>query len=105
MDPLLILAIVLMSAIMTYSGVSVFVVVFTVYPFAANLFQEANIPKRLIPGTIALGAFSFTMERDSLRYLFYFQFPLIKPYVKFSLIRLSDVLLSMPLRYLISQLH
>lgn len=57
-----ILAIVLMGAILTYSGVSLFVVVFAVYPFAAQLFREANIPKRLIPGTIALGAFTFTMD-------------------------------------------
>ncbi|MFY4773628.1 GntP family permease [Metabacillus sp. RGM 3146] len=57
-----ILAIVLMGAILTYSGVSLFVVVFAVYPFAKNMFQEANIPKRLIPGTIALGAFTFTMD-------------------------------------------
>jgi H+/gluconate symporter-like permease len=57
-----ILAIVLMCAILTYSGVSLFVVAFAVYPFAAHLFREANIPKRLIPGTIALGALSFTMD-------------------------------------------
>lgn len=57
-----ILAIVLMGAVLTYSGVSLFVVVFAVYPFAKNMFQEANIPKRLIPGTIALGAFTFTMD-------------------------------------------
>ncbi|MBM7702454.1 GntP family permease [Metabacillus iocasae] len=57
-----ILAIVIMGAILTYSGVSLFVVVFAVYPFAKNLFREANIPKRLIPGTIALGAFTFTMD-------------------------------------------
>ncbi|MED3561805.1 GntP family permease [Bacillus xiapuensis] len=57
-----ILAIVLLGAILTYSGVSLFVVVFAVFPFAAHLFREANIPKRLIPGTIALGAFSFTMD-------------------------------------------
>ncbi|WP_244402033.1 GntP family permease [Parageobacillus sp. KH3-4] len=57
-----ILAIVLMCAILTYSGVSLFVVAFAVYPFAANLFREANIPKRLIPGTIALGSLSFTMD-------------------------------------------
>lgn len=56
------LAIVLMGAILTYSGVSLFVVAFAVYPFAAHLFQEANIPKRLIPGTIALGAMTFTMD-------------------------------------------
>ena len=57
-----ILAVVLMCAILTYSGVSVFVVVFAVYPFAKQLFQKTNIPKRLIPGTIALGAFTFTMD-------------------------------------------
>ncbi|KZZ83057.1 GntP family permease [Bacillus sp. SJS] len=57
-----ILAIVLMGAILTYSGVSLFVVVFAVYPFAKNLFIQADIPKRLIPGTIALGAFTFTMD-------------------------------------------
>lgn len=56
------LAIVLMGAILTYSGVSLFVVVFAVYPFAKNMFKEADIPKRLIPGTIALGAFTFTMD-------------------------------------------
>jgi H+/gluconate symporter-like permease len=57
-----ILAIVLMCAILTYSGVSLFVVAFAVYPFAANLFRQANIPKRLIPGALALGALSFTMD-------------------------------------------
>lgn len=57
-----ILAIVAVCAILTYGGVSLFVVVFAVYPFAAGLFKEARIPKRLIPGTIALGAFTFTMD-------------------------------------------
>lgn len=57
-----ILAIVLVCALLTYGGVSLFVVVFAVYPFAAEIFRRSNIPKRLIPGTIALGAFSFTMD-------------------------------------------
>ena len=57
-----ILAIVLMGAVLTYSGVSVYVVVFAVYPFAAKLFRQANIPKRLIPGAIVLGAATFTMD-------------------------------------------
>jgi len=57
-----ILSIVLVCALLTYGGVSLFVVVFAVYPFAAELFRQANIPKRLIPGTIALGAFTFTMD-------------------------------------------
>ncbi|WP_425804121.1 GntP family permease [Desulfitobacterium sp. Sab5] len=57
-----ILAVVLSCAILTYGGVSLFVVAFAVYPFGASLFKEANIPKRLLPGTIALGAFTFTMD-------------------------------------------
>jgi H+/gluconate symporter-like permease len=56
------LAIVLVAALLTYGGVSLFVVVFAVYPFAAELFRKSNIPKRLIPATIALGAFTFTMD-------------------------------------------
>lgn len=56
------LSIVLVCALLTYGGVSLFVVVFAVYPFAAELFRAGNIPKRLIPGTIALGAFTFTMD-------------------------------------------
>ncbi|MFT3756923.1 MAG: GntP family permease [Pseudoxanthomonas sp.] len=56
------LSIVLVCALLTYGGVSLFVVVFAVYPFAAELFRQGNIPKRLIPGTIALGAFTFTMD-------------------------------------------
>lgn len=57
-----ILSIVLVCALLTYGGVSLFVVVFAVYPFAAEMFRQGNIPKRLIPGTIALGAFTFTMD-------------------------------------------
>lgn len=54
-------SIVLGCAILTYGGVSLFVVVFAVYPLALAVFKEANIPRRLIPGTIACGAFTFTM--------------------------------------------
>ena len=56
------LSIVLVCAILTYGGVSLFVVVFAVYPFAAEMFRQSDIPKRLVPGTIALGAFTFTMD-------------------------------------------
>ena len=56
------LSIVVVCAILTYGGVSLFVVVFAVYPFAAEMFRQSGIPKRLIPCTIALGAFSFTMD-------------------------------------------
>jgi H+/gluconate symporter-like permease len=56
------LAIVLVCAVLTYGGVSLFVVVFAAYPFAAEMFRQSGIPKRLVPGTIALGAFTFTMD-------------------------------------------
>jgi len=55
-------AVVLVCALLTYGGVSLFVVVFAVFPFAVELFRRTDIPRRLIPGTIALGAFTFTMD-------------------------------------------
>lgn len=56
-----ILSIVLSGSLLTYGGVSLFVVAFISYPIARTLFRQANIPKRLIPGCIALGSFTFTM--------------------------------------------
>lgn len=56
-----ILAIALACGLLTYGGVSLFVVAFAVYPIGTALFREAGIPKRLLPGAIALGAFTFTM--------------------------------------------
>ena len=42
-----VLAVVIACGILTYGGVSVFVVVFAIYPIAASLFRDADIPKRL----------------------------------------------------------
>lgn len=56
-----ILAVLLGCGILTYGGLSVFVVVFVMYPFAALLFREADIPKRLIPATLWMGIFTFAM--------------------------------------------
>jgi len=56
-----ILAVVLSCGILTYGGVSLFVVVFAVFPLSRSLFRQADIPRRLIPATIALGSFTFTM--------------------------------------------
>ncbi|MDX3899813.1 MAG: GntP family permease [Sphingobium sp.] len=55
-------AIMLVTALLTYGGVSVFVAVFAVYPFAAEMFRRADIPKRLVPATIGLGSLTFTMD-------------------------------------------
>jgi H+/gluconate symporter-like permease len=57
-----ILAVVVCCAVLTYGGVSLFVVAFAIFPIAASLFRDAGVPKRLIPGAIALGAFTFTMS-------------------------------------------
>ncbi len=54
-------AVVLSCAIITYGGVSLFVAAFAIYPIGAALFRESDIPKRLLPPAIALGAFTFTM--------------------------------------------
>jgi H+/gluconate symporter-like permease len=56
-----VMAVVLSCAVLTYGGISLFVVAFAVYPIAAALFLQAKVPHRLIPAAIALGAFTFTM--------------------------------------------
>jgi len=57
-----ILAVVLAGALVTYGGVSLFVAFFVLAPMARALFQEANIPHRLMPAAIALGTSTFTMS-------------------------------------------
>ena len=56
------LAVVIASAIVTYGGVSVFVAFFVLVPMAHEMFRAANLPRRLLPATIGLGAFTFTMS-------------------------------------------
>jgi H+/gluconate symporter-like permease len=56
------LAVVIASAIVTYGGVSVFVAFFVLVPMAHEMFRAANIPRRLLPATVGLGAFTFTMS-------------------------------------------
>lgn len=51
----------LACALLTYGGVVVFVVIFTVYPLALDLARDANTPKRLLAGAAALGGGTFTM--------------------------------------------
>ncbi|PCJ62784.1 MAG: citrate transporter, partial [Candidatus Hydrogenedentota bacterium] len=54
-------AVVIACAILTYGGVSVFVVAFSAYPMALSLFRKANLPRRFIPGVMAFGSVTFTM--------------------------------------------
>ena len=56
-----VVAVVAACAILTYGGVSVFVVAFSVYPMALSLFKDANLPRRFIPATMAFGSVTFTM--------------------------------------------
>ncbi|MFN4154617.1 MAG: GntP family permease [Paracoccaceae bacterium] len=56
-----ILAVVGACAVLTYGGVSLFVVAFAAWPLARALYAQTGLPARLIPATIALGAFTFTM--------------------------------------------
>ena len=56
-----IIAIILACGVLTYGGVSLFVVGFSVYPLAVKLFRAANLPRRFIPAAIAFGSITFTM--------------------------------------------
>jgi len=56
-----VLAVVVACSIMTYGGVSIFIVGFSVYPIAVALFREANLPHRFIPAALVFGSITFTM--------------------------------------------
>ncbi|KOY83182.1 GntP family permease [Lysinibacillus macroides] len=56
-----VMAVVLACAIMTYGGVSLFVVGFAVYPLAVSLFRTADLPRRFIPAALVFGSVTFTM--------------------------------------------
>lgn len=56
-----ILAVVLPCLLMTYGGISLFVVVFVIYPMGYAIYREADLPRTLLPGAIAFGAFGITM--------------------------------------------
>lgn len=54
-------AVVAACAVLTYGGVSVFIVSFSVYALAVHLFREADLPRRFIPAAMAFGSVTFTM--------------------------------------------
>ena len=56
-----VLAVVLPCMLMTYGGISLFVVVFVIYPMGYAIYRAANVPRTLLPGAIAYGAFGITM--------------------------------------------
>ena len=57
------IAVLVISAILTYGGISLFVVLFVVIPLAKPLFKELNIAWNLIviPVFIGIGTFTMTM--------------------------------------------
>lgn len=50
-------AVVIPCLLMTFGGISLFVVVFVIYPMGYAIYREANLPRTLLPGAIAFGAF------------------------------------------------
>lgn len=54
-------AVVIPCFLMTFGGISLFVVVFVIYPMGYAIYREANLPRTLLPGAIAYGAFGITM--------------------------------------------
>ncbi|SNC63524.1 H+/gluconate symporter [Kytococcus aerolatus] len=54
-----VLVTVVATALLTYGGVNGWVVVFTIFPIAMSLFKVADVPRRLMPGAIAFGIFTF----------------------------------------------
>jgi H+/gluconate symporter-like permease len=57
-----ILAVVLAGALVTYGGVSLFVAFFVIAPMGLALFRAGGVPRRLLPGAMALGTSTFTMS-------------------------------------------
>lgn len=55
------LAVIIPCMLLTYGGVSTFVVVFVVYPIGYAVYRAADLPRSLLPGVIAYGSFTITM--------------------------------------------
>lgn len=56
-----VLAVLIPCMVLTYGGVSLFVVVFIMYPMGQAIYRAANIPKTLLPSVIAFGSLGITM--------------------------------------------
>lgn len=51
----------IITGILTFGGISGFVVFFVIYPIALQLFRENNITRRILPGAISAGCWTFSM--------------------------------------------
>lgn len=56
-----VLAVLIPCLALTYGGVSLFVVVFIMYPMGYAIFKAANLPRTLLPSIIAFGILGITM--------------------------------------------
>ncbi len=56
-----VLAVLIPCLALTYGGVSLFVVVFIMYPMGYAIFKAANLPRTLLPGIIVFGSLGITM--------------------------------------------
>lgn len=48
----------LTTLILSYGGVSCYVIVFVIYPIALNMFKKADLPRHLVPAIVAAGSFT-----------------------------------------------
>lgn len=62
-------AVIFASFILTYGGISVFVVVFAMLPIANSIFIRNNIPRHLIPSAICAGGLSAYVAPGSAQFL------------------------------------
>ena len=46
------------TLVLSYGGVSCYVIVFVIYPIALNMFKKADLPRHLIPAVVAAGSFT-----------------------------------------------
>ncbi len=51
----------IITGVLTFGGISGFVVFFVIYPIALNVFKEANLTRRLIPAAISAGCWTWSM--------------------------------------------
>lgn len=56
-----ILALILSTALLVYGGISVFTVIFCIYPIGHAILKKANLPRYLLPGIVVIGQITFAM--------------------------------------------
>ncbi len=54
--------IMVITGVLTFGGISGFVVFFVIYPIAQELFKSANITRRLMPAAISAGCWTWSMS-------------------------------------------